>query len=56
MLAARIADHAKGGEILVSDQLREYTSTDPTFRFEDRGNVRFKGLLGSHRIHSVHWQ
>ena len=55
VLAARIADHAKGGEILVSDHLREYTSTDPTFRFEDRGAVRFKGLLGSHRVFSVQW-
>ena len=55
VLAARIADHAKGGEILVSDTLREYTQTDPSFRFEDRGKARFKGLLGTHRIHAVNW-
>src|SRR4051812_25712822 len=55
VLAARIADHARGREILVSDALREYTSTDPTFRFESRGTVRFKGLLGSHRVHAVLW-
>jgi class 3 adenylate cyclase len=56
VLAARIGDHAKGGEILVSDTLREYTSTDPTFRFEARNPVRFKGMIGSHKIHAVRWR
>jgi class 3 adenylate cyclase len=56
VLAARIADRAKGREILVSDALREYTSTDPTFAFEDRGRARLKGLLGTHHIHAVSWQ
>jgi class 3 adenylate cyclase len=56
VLAARIADRAKGREILVSDALREYTSSDPTFRFEDRGKARLKGLLGTHQIHAVTWR
>ena len=56
VLAARIADRAKGREILVSDTLREYTSSDPTFRFEDRGKARLKGLLGTHQIHAVNWR
>jgi class 3 adenylate cyclase len=56
VLAARIADRAKGGEILVSETLRDYTSTDPTFRFEDRGKARLKGLLGTHQVHAVEWR
>ena len=47
VLAARIADHAQPGEILVSAALRDYTSTDPTFDFETRGEQHFKGLLAS---------
>jgi class 3 adenylate cyclase len=56
VLAARIGDHAKGGEILVSDTLREYTSTDPSFTFHERKPVRFKGLIGSHKISEVAWR
>jgi class 3 adenylate cyclase len=56
VLAARIADRAKGREILVSDSLRDYTSSDPTFHFEDRGKARLKGLLGTHPIHAVIWR
>ena len=56
MLAARIADRARGGEILVSSTLREYTASDPSFRFEDRGEVRFKGLTGEHEVYAVSWR
>lgn len=55
VLAARIADHARPGEILVSGALREYTSSDPTFEFEPRGEQHFKGLLGEHPVFSVSW-
>jgi adenylate cyclase len=53
VLAARIADHAQPGEILVSAALREYTSTDPSFEFEPRGEHHFKGLLGEHAVFAV---
>ena len=55
VLAARIADHAEPGEILVSAALRDYTSSDPTFEFEPRGEQHFKGLLGEHPVFSVSW-
>jgi class 3 adenylate cyclase len=55
VLAARIADHALPGEILVSGALREYTSSDPSFEFESRGEQHFKGLLGEHPVYSVSW-
>jgi len=55
VLAARIANHAKGGEILVSSSTHEYTSTDASLEFEPRGEVHFKGVLGEHLLHAVRW-
>ncbi len=55
VLAARIADRARGGEILVSSELKEYTETDPSFAFEQLGELELKGLLGSHVVYSVAW-
>ncbi len=56
VLAARVADRARGGEILVSETLREYTETDPSFRFEPRGEFHFKGMLGEHVVFAVNWE
>lgn len=56
VLAARIAAQAKGGEILVSSTLKQYTDSDPSFQFEPRGEYHFKGLLGEHQLYSVHWR
>jgi class 3 adenylate cyclase len=56
VLAARIAAQAKAGEILVSSSAREYTQTDPSFRFEPHGEYHFKGLLGEHAVYSVVWR
>jgi class 3 adenylate cyclase len=55
VLAARIADHAQPGEVLVSAALRDYTSGDPSFSFEPRGEQHFKGLLGEHPVFAVSW-
>jgi class 3 adenylate cyclase len=55
VLAARVANRARGGEILVSAALREYTETDPTFNFELRGEFHFKGMLGEHKVYAVAW-
>ena len=55
ILAARIADRARGGEILVSEQLRDYTATDGSFRFHDPQDLSLKGLTGTHRVHPVDW-
>ena len=56
MLAARIAALAEAGEILVSSTLKQYTESDPSFRFEPRGEYHFKGLLGEHAVYSVRWR
>jgi adenylate cyclase len=56
VLAARIAGQAKGGEILVSSAAKEYTETDPSFHFEERGEFHFKGLLGEHVVYAVSWK
>ncbi len=56
VLASRIAAQAKGGEILVSATAKEYTQTDPSFRFEEHGEYHFKGLLGEHVVYSLIWR
>ena len=56
VLAARIAALAQANEILVSSMLRQYTETDPSFRFEPRGEHHFKGLLGEHSVYAVRWR
>jgi adenylate cyclase len=56
VLASRIAAQAKGGEILVSSSARDYTQTDPSFRFEEHGEYHFKGLHGEHVVYSLVWR
>ncbi|MCW3027996.1 MAG: hypothetical protein JWN81_1207 [Solirubrobacterales bacterium] len=56
VLASRIADRAKGGEILVSSTLMEYTQQDPSFHFELYGEYHFKGVLGEHPVYAVLWR
>ena len=56
VLAARIANHAKGGEILVSSNTHEYTSTDSSLAYEAREEVHFKGVLGEHALFALRHQ
>jgi class 3 adenylate cyclase/tetratricopeptide (TPR) repeat protein len=42
--AARIADRAEGGDVLVSDVVRQLIGTVPGVRVADRGRVRLKGF------------
>jgi adenylate cyclase len=56
VLASRIAGHARPGEILVSSNVKEYTESDPSFRFEAQGEHHFKGLLGEHAVYRVPWR
>jgi eukaryotic-like serine/threonine-protein kinase len=56
VLAARIADSAGGGEILVSGVVKQYTESDQSLDFEDRGSFRFKGLHGEHAVYALLWQ
>jgi adenylate cyclase len=56
VLASRIAAQAKGGEILVSSMLKQYTEKDPSFQFEPHGEYHFKGVLGEHTVYAVRWR
>lgn len=51
-MAARVAALADGGEVLVTDAVREGTagSDDRRMRFEEAGTVELKGLPGEHAI------
>src|SRR5436190_17298181 len=42
--AARIAAKAKGGEVLVSEVVRQLTGSVPAIEFIDRGRTRLKGF------------
>jgi len=51
--AARIAARAKGGEILVSDIVRQLAGSGPEFTFRDRGRCRLKGFPDRWHLSSV---
>jgi class 3 adenylate cyclase len=53
ILAARIAQQAKGGEILVSSVLKDLCDLSGEFRFEQGRDVYLKGLSESRRVYSV---
>ena len=42
--AARIAGRAAGGEVVVSDVVRQLVGTEPAIRFADRGRTRLRGF------------
>lgn len=52
-LAARIAGHANGGQILVSELLRDLVEPGGNYSFEGGREVALKGLSGQHRIYEV---
>jgi class 3 adenylate cyclase len=53
--AARIAAAAQGGEILVSNVVRELTK-GKDFQFADRGNVALKGFDEPVRLYELRWR
>jgi class 3 adenylate cyclase/tetratricopeptide (TPR) repeat protein len=57
ILAARIAAQAVGGEILVSDEMREAASSGngDGVRFDGGRELELKGLAGSHRVFRAEW-
>ena len=55
VLAARIANEAKGGEILVSSLVREIVDARGDLRFGQPRTVELKGIVGTHTVHSVLW-
>ncbi|MEE8336991.1 MAG: adenylate/guanylate cyclase domain-containing protein [Dehalococcoidia bacterium] len=54
--AARIAGQAEGGEIVISELLRQLIEPSGAFRLSAREPVALKGLEGTHRLHDVEWE
>ncbi|MDT5316692.1 MAG: adenylate cyclase [Mycobacterium sp.] len=50
-MAARVAAAAKGGEVLVSESVRDAVGNDITF--DDGRDVELKGFSGTHRLYAV---
>jgi class 3 adenylate cyclase len=50
ILAARIAAQARGGEILVSEELKNRTDGSP-IAFDEGRELELKGLAGTHRVY-----
>jgi parallel beta-helix repeat protein len=57
ILASRIAAKARGGEILVSEELREAASNGNGggLRFHGGRELKLKGLAGHHRVFRAEW-
>jgi adenylate cyclase len=53
-VAARIADYARPGEVLVSQEVVE-ASGDVPVEFTEIGPVELKGVSGLVRLHTAHW-
>jgi ABC-type transport system substrate-binding protein/class 3 adenylate cyclase len=52
-LAARVMDRADGGQVLVTDAVRQLVGTMPGARFRDRGRVALKGFPERQHLHEV---
>jgi class 3 adenylate cyclase len=53
ILAARITQQAKGGEILVSSVLKDLCDLSGEFQFEQGRDIHLKGLSEARRVYSV---
>jgi class 3 adenylate cyclase len=54
--AFRVADLARGREILVSEATRSLIEGSGAFRFDPERLVELKGLEGQHRVSSLRWE
>jgi class 3 adenylate cyclase len=52
-VAARIADQARGGEILASSLVKQLTESAGDVAFEDGREVQLAGLAGTHAVYKV---
>lgn len=52
-IAARVADAAGAGEVLVSDVVRSLARTSASVTFEDRGESEMKGVADPVRVYAV---
>jgi class 3 adenylate cyclase len=55
ILAARIADRAQGGEVLVSALVEQLVEPSGDLRFKDAGETELKGLTDPQRLYRVAW-
>jgi class 3 adenylate cyclase len=53
VLAARIADQARGGEILASSVVKQLTESAGDVDFEDERDLELEGLAGTHTVYRV---
>ena len=53
VLAARIADRARGGEILASSVVKQLTESAGDLRFENERELELDGLAGTHTVYRV---
>jgi class 3 adenylate cyclase len=53
VLAARIAEQAKGGEIVASAVVKQLAESGGDIRFDDEREVALKGLAGTYRLFRV---
>jgi class 3 adenylate cyclase len=53
VLAARITDQARGGEILASSVVKQLTESAGDIRFEDGRQIELDGLAGTHTVYKV---
>jgi class 3 adenylate cyclase len=53
VFAARIADQARGGEILASSVVKQLTESAGDLQFENEREVELDGLAGTHRVYNV---
>ena len=52
-MAARVAGEAEGGEVLVSEPVREAVDESDGIEFDDGRDVELKGFSGTHRLYAV---
>src|SRR3990170_4364356 len=55
ILAARIAAQANGGEILVSEGMRDAADEGTELRFDEGRDLELKGLAGMHTVYRAEW-
>lgn len=57
-MAARVAGHAVGGQILVSDEVRRSVGTSDVVEFDlvQATRTHLKGMSGVHQLWCVRWE
>jgi class 3 adenylate cyclase len=56
VVAARITGRARGGEVLVSGALKDYTEHVAEWSFGPPSDLNLRGLTSPQRVHPVYWR